>query len=751
MGSYRHTLKDCHIGYNEGIGLDYSKPGYSGDLKVYGGEIVYNKKNGVVLDFNTNYLEVVDVVFDSNVQSAITLNTNHSYSFFLSDNKFLHTNNPYPAIKTTDPYPVPEFTSCKMTEKTIVIEGKIDTAAKAKIELFYTSQGEQTAEMLVDSFYTNADGTFSDTLDRSMFVGKSIIEFTATATYGKITSPLSDVVYPELGKVDLTRTEFYVKMNGYGDGSTWDKAMSPQTFAYYLPQAKDGSTFHVAEGEYNFSELFSEKKSVAINNKGVNIIGGYYKEPSNGDMPNAIDYKTRFVANQEDKFILKINGETSSSLEELINDVNIQGVEFVDIQLSGSYLKNMKVDSCLFYSSSNSSNKLTNTAMLCYYVNKVGIGSCFFDMNHTGSSLYINTSNNIIIKSSTFTEDFYSYQSIKAEHVSGDVLIGNCTFVNIPCYDFITIYTEGKTYFYNNTVVGNAYAPNGTANIRNGSLDLRNCIMVGNIYAGNYMNSVLNQLLDSHDNLYSSNFNQFTDKDKTINDSDLHEILDGENKEGIFIPNLAYNGGFTPTVALKSDKLSDGKSIRFPRLDDVLTDQRGVSRLPETCMGAYEIGCGNDTTIATVADTINVGTKIYGQTFTEVGVHDGIFETLQNVNGCDSVVMHKVVVRPTAMNYYVKTKRVNKGDGSNWDNAMNDNDFITYLPLAPEGATFHVAAGEYLKKSDKLKSISVKNDVTIIGGYPADATKGAVSDPKKYSTHISLFRELTSGSDAVKV
>ena len=753
-GALTLTLEDCKIGCNKGSGIIINSAGRN--LIVKGGTVAYNKGNGIdISSEDTDNLTAENVTFDSNTKSAISVDLafkyNKSYKSLLTGNKFLHTANPSPAFSTTKPYPAPEFTSCKITEKTIEIEGKVDTAAKAKIELFYTSQGEQTAEMLVDSFYTNADGTFSHTLDRSMFVGKSIIGFTATATYGKITSPLSDVVYPELGKVDLTRTEFYVKMNGYGDGSTWDKAMSPQTFAYYLPQAKDGSTFHVAEGEYNFSELFSEKKSVAINNKGVNIIGGYYKEPSNGDMPNAIDYKTRFVANQEDKFILKINGETSSSLEELINDVNIQGVEFVDIQLSGSYLKNMKVDSCLFYSSSNSSNNLTNTAMLCYYVNKVEIGSCFFDMNHTGRSLYIMTSNNIIIKNSTFTEDFYSYQSIKAEHVSGDVLIGNCTFVNIPCYDFITIYTEGKTYFYNNTVVGNAYAPNGTANIRNGSLDLRNCIMVGNIYAGNYMNSVLNQLLDSHDNLYSSNFNQFTDKDKTINDSDLHEILDGENKEGIFIPNLAYNGGFTPTVALKSDKLSDGKSIRFPRLDDVLTDQRGVSRLEKTCMGAYEIGCGNDTTIATVADTINVGTKIYGQTFTEVGVHDGIFETLQNVNGCDSVVMHKVVVRPTAMNYYVKTKRVNKGDGSNWDNAMNDNDFITYLPLAPEGATFHVAAGEYLKKSDKLKSISVKNDVTIIGGYPADATKGAVSDPKKYSTHISLFRELTSGSDAVKV
>lgn len=131
VGFYYLTLKDCHIGYNEGVGLEYTRSG--GDLKVSGGKIVYNKKDGVLLDLNTNYLEVADVIFDSNGKSAITLNTQHSFTSLLSNNKFLNTVRPYPAFETTDPYPVPEFTSCKMTEKTIVIEGKIDTAAKAKI------------------------------------------------------------------------------------------------------------------------------------------------------------------------------------------------------------------------------------------------------------------------------------------------------------------------------------------------------------------------------------------------------------------------------------------------------------------------------------------------------------------------------------------------------------------------------------------------------------------------------------------
>ena len=77
-------------------------------------------------------------------------------------------------------------------------------------------------------------------------------------------------------------------------------------------------------------------------------------------------------------------------------------------------------------------------------------------------------------------------------------------------------------------------------------------------------------------------------KDRSVEISSLFEGT-YDPTTGLFTPVLKNNGGFTPTVALKSDKLSDGKSIRFPRLDDVLTDQRGVERLDSTCMGAYEM------------------------------------------------------------------------------------------------------------------------------------------------------------------
>jgi hypothetical protein len=196
---------------------------------------------------------------------------------------------------------------------------------------------------------------------------------------------------------------------------------------------------------------------------------------------------------------------------------------------------------------------------------------------------------------------------------------------------------------------------------------------------------------------------------------------------------LKNNGGFTPTVALKSDKLSDGKSIRFPLSETtVTTDQRGVARLEQTCMGAYELECTADTTRTT--DTIVVGEKFLDKVYA-IGRHDSIFETIALPNGCDSVVMHTLIVKPDpkVLNYYVKTSRQGKGDGSSWENAMDGDDFIFMLPQVGDGVTFHVAEGRYVKEGNALSN-KINSSVKIIGGYEAEAKTGAVSDPKKYHT-----------------
>lgn len=156
--------------------------------------------------------------------------------------------------------------------------------------------------------------------------------------------------------------------------------------------------------------------------------------------------------------------------------------------------------------------------------------------------------------------------------------------------------------------------------------------------------------------------------------------------------------------------------------------------------------CTSDTTTSGRLDTIYVGQEFLGKTYTNVGRHENIYETLQNTYGCDSVVKHTLFVKPdsTVKNYYVKTRRWGTGDGSTWDNAMDSIDFATYLPLVPDGTTFYVAEGTYkpVYNSDLEKSTftanlcyTINGSVTIRGGYPDNATGTKVSsDPKKYLT-----------------
>ena len=83
----------------------------------------------------------------------------------------------------------------------------------------------------------------------------------------------------EFPEIDLTLKTYYVKVKGDGDGSTWEKAMSPRAFAYTLPQVKDGTTFYVAKGVYEPDPEYSKQSNDAVyfstSAVNVSIIGGF--------------------------------------------------------------------------------------------------------------------------------------------------------------------------------------------------------------------------------------------------------------------------------------------------------------------------------------------------------------------------------------------------------------------------------------------------------------------------------------------
>ncbi len=82
--------------------------------------------------------------------------------------------------------------------------------------------------------------------------------------------------------------------------------------------------------------------------------------------------------------------------------------------------------------------------------------------------------------------------------------------------------------------------------------------------------------------------------------------------------------------------------------------------------------------------------------------------------------------------------------GASWDEPT---DLTTALAGAADGATIHVAAGTYyptanlpyttLPEGDAAKGFLIDNNITLIGGYPANPSEGAVADASANATILS--------------
>lgn len=768
-GSFSNTtFNNCHFGYNKKSGIYLQ----SGNITINGGEFVKNEVDGISF-LSIGDFSVKDASFDSNTNTAISFALSGSKSL-VSNSKFLNTPNGNLAIKSGKPEVAPEITSCKITDKTVEITGKVDTTAEAKIELFYTSQGEQTAEMLVDSMYTEKDGTFSFSIDKTKLKGKSILGFTATATYSKTkTSPLSKVVYPEMPKVDLTRTEFYVKEDGYGDGSSWSKAMSPQSFAYYIGQVKDGTTFHVAKGEYTpkygrgLEETNDPNKLCYEINSKVIIIGGYSSYASNeSEQSNPDRYQTIFngdikhndkIVYEEDGFFYFDNSEDNLSNMFIQNaDLELRGILF-----KGCYNRNYGCPAILMNKDNLRLNVATssfingNTSIKGSYESTIKIDSCRF-INGSGNYGYaggIENKASLVLKNCFFDECCTLTSGGAVNSVAGTSIdIENVTFNRCYAYNGSVIYMGmgGVLRSVNSTYVNNLnrnvfYVPGSDVELYNNTfLSNQESIFFSGIKSLKMTGNVFEKFIDFFDkDKMSLSYNIFVNAEGvsygeesfSMSPLDISKCFEGtyDSENEKFIATLSEDEekyGFTPTVAVKSDKLGD-KSIRFPRLKDVLTDQRGVARPKSTCIGAYEPEC-KDVEYSAV-DSVFVGEEKYGVTFDKLGIYEGISYKYISSTGCDSVVNYKIFARPKSSikTYYVKTN--GDGDGSSWDKALSPADFDFVLKtLTTDNVTFYLAKGiyhahydykfNYLEESDKNCVWKTYHPVTIIGGFPANST-----------------------------
>ena len=583
-------------------------------------------------------------------------------------------------------------------------------------------------------------------------------------------------------KIDLTLKEYYVKVDGTGDGTSWDKAISAKDFAYVFNNFQtEGVTFYMAAGTYhavyNYNgEATNDDAASWTSQHGANIYGGYDpKSTGNASTTKAdpVKYRTIFSGdlNGDDEVVFDSecddrfenftdNTKTSLLTMTVASDIHVSGIELTGMSFSRgtspAMLRmsaaegakcNVTIDHCKLYVG----DKGIETRDLNYLL----IDQCEFDhiLNSVASS-----NRDMKISNSTIT---YS-NGVYYDADNSELVIENSTFVkntsDIQAFDYSNESSSTIVKVYNNTFIScksGAYfdiADNVTAYV------------VGNIFTGSKfytrntgyelrLKTFTNNLLACK--LEETDYIEEKDNIKLENPIKLYRtIFDGtySRPDTIFTPNLTYKGASTRTVALLKKELSDGTSLCFPRIENITADQRGEFRPYSTCLGAYEIGCKIDTTI--VADTIVVGSKysIDGKTYDKIGLYEKIFSKHTSTRtGCDSIVSHRlfVVPDPSIKEYYVKKEGTGKEDGSDWDNAIGEKKFAyVFATLQTEGVTFYMAGGTYHPvynhNSEETKDRNVfwksQHGANIYGGYDPNATGNArttKADPSKFKTIFS--------------
>ena len=542
--------------------------------------------------------------------------------------------------------------------------------------------------------------------------------------------------------------EYFVKEKGEGDGSNWDDAMDVETFAFVLPRVSDGTKFYIAEGEYQpiydmDGKIPSEKEAHSkrfYTEKLVSLYGGFPSSATGTDMTNdPKKYRTVFSGD------LGHDNPSEFSVENDYADFRKNDVSHLlylspmtagDIEIKGISFENVyqstKEGTLIVSIYSNTKDEVNCTISECTFSQgnaALSIINCtaevkdsYFKNNYSQALTLMNDDkSDIIVTRSTFEQSGSST-------ISGSFNVNNCTFL---ASGSIWISANSSGIMTNNTILGDV------------SIASPKVTFVGNIVSGK-MTAIPNEgeTITSSYNLYSA-----MNEDLTISETDVK--ADEDLILGLFAKKgtkTSDNGGFTPTIALKADSLSDGRSIRHPlSVTNVTEDQRGVARFEPTCMGAYEMGCSTKRKYE--SKSIVAGESFLSKVYLKAGVYEEIADTTQDENGCDVIINYTLTVTPdpSVKEYYVKVDGT--GAGSNWNEAINGADFAFILPMVPDGTKFYIAEGEYQPlydedgkepKDSTARRFYTKQIVSLYGGFPADA-KGTEKkrDPKKYPTVFS--------------
>lgn len=188
----------------------------------------------------------------------------------------------------------------------------------------------------------------------------------------------------------------------------------------------------------------------------------------------------------------------------------------------------------------------------------------------------------------------------------------------------------------------------------------------------------------------------------------------------------AMAGGFTVNAAQSTVAINNGINSLALLFNGGLNLSEGATlRIP---IGWFAVEGG-------LTLTFRYGTKDYTST---IWADEGVVRTFTDNNGFKQARLMRETFEFDANSfpraYYVKTDGTSAGKGLSWNAPTT---LASALRNAVSGSTIHIAAGTYspedaltgTEETEGNKTFEIARNVTLIGGYPADAAEGAVSDP----------------------
>lgn len=478
----------------------------------------------------------------------------------------------------------------------ITLDGVVLESA-ADESVVVTSSGEGSSVVLKGCILRKAAPNVCDDqleiIDTAIYLGMALKEL-PDASFEKIGRFIKEVttegedgcnqttryVVSVLPKPASGTLNYYVKQNGTGDGSSWENAMSDTAFAYAFGRVEEGATFHLAAGNY-----FPYCDSCYINpyldgdmicrrfysNKLVNLVGGYPEDATGAavaDTSNHTIFCTRVKEGSAEYNTIRLLYVEPANP----GDMKISGVDFMPIQ----QFRGMSADNCALRVNAQAKG-VTLTLNQCRFPG-------------TGQAIYTNSCA-VRMEVCEFGSSMVGIYGADKDEVE----ISGCSGKNCEL-------TGGKITISNTTFNDMTIISASVANVVNATFVDLTCsetvnaaYLVGNIVRNLTIRSEeRSPVVTSSYNLFGkaeddTNLEKITSSrgDIIVDPMALDSILDSD-EDGI---RMAYNrGAFTRTIALVSDQLPDGRSIRYSRqnVSEYEVDQCGSDRPETTCPGAYE-------------------------------------------------------------------------------------------------------------------------------------------------------------------